>query len=91
MGVLEWKAERYDKYEELIDECKPIWEWDDPKIVDNRVRIAVFNNVTGEIRMLLLSMTDLVKLNRTGAFDKHGDTYEEDRKRFEAFVESIQE
>lgn len=89
MGTLEWKAEQYDRIMAVIDEGKPVWEWDNPAVIDNRVRLSMYNNVTGEIRMLFLEMSDLVQLNKTGAFDKHGDTYEEDRKRFDAFVESI--
>lgn len=91
MGVLEWKADMYDKYQSLIGEGKPIWEWDEPSFVDNKVRLAMCDNATGEIRVLILTMTDLVQLNRTGAFDRHGDTYEKDRKRFEEFVKTVSE
>jgi len=81
----------FDRYEKLIDEGLPIWEFDPPKIMDNMICISMYNAVTGEIRTLRLTMNDVVLLNKTGAFARHEEGFDEWRKSFLTFVETCED
>lgn len=72
MGVLEWKAAMYDKYDAYIDEGKPIWSLDQPQLIGASVKMVAFNAVTGEIRQLTLTIEDIFLIIGTEAFSSAG-------------------
>lgn len=65
-----WLNTMYDKYQNFIDTCKPVWELEVAKTDFNSVRLQLYNNINGEIRQINLTNEQINILNQLDLFSE---------------------